>query len=362
MKSLMSKMTEKETILVTGAGGFIGGWIVEVLHLSHTANARAGIRTWSSAARLARFPLEIVLCDVLDKESIVRAMTGASCVIHCVSGSSEAIIQGTENMLNVALAQNVRRFVQVSTTEVYGNVDGKIDETSPCQSTGNPYGDAKLEAEKLCWGHYEKGLPVTVIRPSIVYGPFSRDWTIGFAQRLQSGNWGIFKGYGGGICNLVYVADLVSGILLAARHESAVGEAFNLVGPESITWNQYFKKFNTALGLPELRVIDPANARLRAAVMDPIRSLGKYVLKHYSAPLRKISQGNRRARGLMQYADRTLKTNPRMSELSLYNREALYLTTKARDMLGYKPRFGVDRGLELSVRWLNNVGLVERRS
>jgi nucleoside-diphosphate-sugar epimerase len=355
-------MTVKETILVTGAGGFIGGWIVEMLHLSRSADVRAGLRSWSSAARLARFPVEIVLCDVMDKESIVRAMVGANCVIHCVSGSSEAIIQGTENMLNVALAKNVRRFVQVSTTEVYGNVGGKIDETSPCQSTGNPYGDAKLEAEKLCWGHYEKGLPVTVIRPSIVYGPFSRDWTVGFAQRLQSRNWGTIKGYGEGICNLVYVADLVSGILLAARHERAVGEAFNLVGPESITWNQYFQKFNAALGLPELRVINPANARLRAAAMDPIRRLGKFILKHFKTPLRKISQEHRLARGLMQYADKSIKTTPRFVELSLYNRDSEYLTSKARDMLGYKPRFGVDRGLDLSVRWLSNVGLVEQRS
>jgi nucleoside-diphosphate-sugar epimerase len=355
-------MTGKETILVTGSGGFIGGWIVETLHLSNTANARAGIRSWSSAARLSRFPVEIVLCDVMDKESIARAMTGASRVIHCVSGSSEAIIQGTANILNVALAQKVTRFVHLSTTEVYGNVGGKIDETFPFQSAGNPYGDAKIEAERLCWEYYKNGLPVIVIRPPIVYGPFSRDWTVGFAKRLQSGNWGIFKGYGEGICNLVYVGDLVSGILLAARYDRAVGEAFNLVGPESITWNQYFQKFNAALGLPELRVIDPAKARLRAAAMDPIRSLGKYVLKHYSAPLRKISQGNRRARGLMQNADRTLKTNPRTSELALYNRDALYLATKARDMLGYQPVFDLDRGLDLSVRWLSNVGLVERRA
>jgi nucleoside-diphosphate-sugar epimerase len=355
-------MTGKETILVTGSGGFIGGWIVEMLHLSRSAGVRAGIRSWSSAARLSRFPIEIVLCDVMDKESIARAMIGASCVIHCVSGSSEAIIQGTENILGVALAQNVRRLVHLSTTEVYGNVAGKIDETFPFRYMGNPYGDAKIEAEKLCWDHYNKGLPVTVVRPPIVYGPFSRDWTVGFAQRLQSGNWGIFKGYGEGICNLVYVTDLVSGILLAARHERAVGEAFNLIGPETITWNQYFLKFNAALGLPELRVIDPAKARLRAAAMDPIRSLGKYVLKHYSAALRKISQGNRRARGLLQNADRTLKTNPRTSELALYNRDALYLATKARDMLGYQPAFDLDRGLDLSVRWLSNVGLAERRT
>lgn len=354
-------MTSNETILVTGSGGFIGGWIVEMLHLSGSAGVRAGIRSWSSAARLARFPVEIVLCDVMEKESIARAMAGASCVIHCVSGSSEAIIDGTANMLEVALAQNVKRFVHLSTTEVYGNVSGEIDDTFPCQNMGSPYGDAKIEAEKLCWEHFKQGLPVTVVRPSIVYGPFSTDWTVGFARKLQSGSWGTFRGYGEGICNLVYVSDLVSGILLAARHECAVGEAFNLGGPEVITWNQYFQKLNAALGLPELRVIDPANAKLRAAAMDPIRSLGKLVLKNFSAPLRKVSQRSRHARSLLRYADKTLKTNPRRAELSLYNRKAHYLSTKARDILGYHPAFDVDRGLDLSVRWLNHVGLVEQR-
>jgi nucleoside-diphosphate-sugar epimerase len=355
-------MIEKETILVTGAGGFIGGWIVETLHLDRTAVPRAGVRAWSSAARLARFPVEIVLCDVMDKESIARAMSGASCVIHCVSGTVEAIVQGTANVLDVARARKVRRFVHLSTTEVYGDAEGRIDETFPFRSTGNLYGDAKIEAEKLCWGHREQGLPVTVIRPSIVYGPFSKDWTVGFAQRLQSGNWRTFLGYGEGICNLVYVSDLVSGILSAARHERAVGEAFNLVGPESMTWNQYFQKFNAALGLPELRVIDPANARLRSAVMDPIRRTGKLVLKRFKTPLRKLSQEHRLARGLLQHADRSMKTTPRLVELSLYNRHSEYPAAKARDLLGYEPGFGIDRGLALSVGWLENVGLAGRRS
>jgi nucleoside-diphosphate-sugar epimerase len=107
-------------------------------------------------------------------------------------------------------------------------------------------------------------------------------------------------------------------------------------------------------------VIDRARARSRAAVMHPIRSLGKFVLKHFTASLRKISQENRHARELMQYIDKTLKTNPRTYELSLYNREALYVTTKARNMLGYQPTFGVDRGLDFCVEWLRSAGLVEQ--
>lgn len=354
-------MTHKETILVTGAGGFIGGWLVETPYLSGSADVRAGIRRWSSAARLGRFSLEVVFCDVMDTEQITQAMAGATSVIHCAVGGRDVIIEGTRNMLDVALRLGVERFVHLSTTEVYGNVSGKIDETFPYQHTGNQYADSKIEAEKLCWEFYENGLPVTVIRPTIVYGPFSKDWTVLLAERLLSDKWGLFKGYGEGICNLVYIDDLVSGILLAASHESAVGEAFNINGPEMITWNQYSQKFNAALGLPELNTVEPASSKLRSAIMEPIRSSARYILDHFGDSVRRISARSRAAKELMKSFEKSIRTTPSLAELSLYNRDALYLTTKAQDMLGYGPRFDVDSGLEMTVRWLNHLGLVDQR-
>lgn len=351
-------MTDKESILVTGAGGFIGGWIAETLFLSQDTNVRAGIRSWSSAARLARFPIEIVLCDVMDKESIAKAMAGVTCVIHCAVGARDVIVQGTENMLRTALGSGVRRFVHMSTCEVYGQASGQINEMSPYQYTGSPYGDAKIDAEKLCWEYREKGLAVTILRPPIVYGPFSTDWTLKLARRLQSGNWGVFEKYGDGVCNLIYITDLIAGVLLAANHECAVGEAFNLGGPETITWNQYFTRFNAALGLPELGTIKPQGARLRTTLVEPVRSAAKFALTHLRTPLRRISQRFRQARLTMQSAERSLTTSPRLAELSLYSRNAVYLTSKAQAVLGYKPRFDIDRGLKLSILWLDHLGLL----
>jgi nucleoside-diphosphate-sugar epimerase len=352
-------MAGKETILVTGAAGFIGGWLAETLCLNGSAEVRAGIRSWSSAARLARFPVEIVLCDVMDKAQITQAMAGATAVVHCATGLRDVIIQGTHNMLEVALKLGVRRFVHLSTTEVYGDVSGEIDEKSPFQYTGSEYGDAKIEVEKLGWQFYEKGLPTTVLRPSIVYGPFSKDWIIRLAGRLQSGNWGIFEGYGEGICNLVYVADVVSGILLAIRHEHAVGEVFNLNGPEMITWNQYFQRFNAALGLPELKVINPSGSRLRAAILQPVKSSARLALNHLESPLKKAYERFREARAVMQLAEKSIKTTASFTDLNLYNRKAVYLTSKAQEILGYHPRFNVDAGLQMSVSWLSHLGLVD---
>ena len=78
----------KPVVLVTGAGGFIGGWVAEALHLAGW-DVRAGISRWTSAARIARFPLTIVQCDVMDAASLDAALKGVDVVVHCARGKDE---------------------------------------------------------------------------------------------------------------------------------------------------------------------------------------------------------------------------------------------------------------------------------
>lgn len=352
-------MLPKEKILVTGASGFIGGWIAESLHFDKSTDVRAGIRTWSSAARLSRFPIEVVLCDVMDKEQIAEAMTDITCVIHTAYGSKEVTVQGTKNMLDVALDLGIQRFIHISTTEVYGNVNGDIDESFPYQSTGTPYGDSKIEAEKLCWEYHDKGLPVTVIRPPIVYGPFGRTWTVELAGKLQSGNWNTLMEFGDGICNLIYVEDLVSGILLASRSESCAGEAFNLSGPESLTWNEYFQRYSCAIGMPSLETKSSDKTKIHALLMEPVRSMAKVGVEYFGTQIKTIGNKSALVKSLLKSAEKYIKTVPRLADLSLYSREAHYNATKAHEVLDFQPKFDVQRGLELTVQWLDHVGLIE---
>jgi nucleoside-diphosphate-sugar epimerase len=262
-------------------------------------------------------------------------------------------------VLDVALDLGVKHFVHLSTAEVYGSVSGKVDEKSPYQHMGSAYGDAKIDAENLCWEYFEKGLPITVFRPSIVYGPFSKDWTVRLAQRLQSGNWGVFEGYGEGYCNLVYVTDLVSAVLSSANREQAVGEAFNLSGPQVITWNEYFQKFNAALGFPRLKVINPSTSRLRARILRPVKASARFVLDHFENPLKNAYARSREVRSVMQFAERSIKTTASDADLRLYSRKAEYVASKAQDVLDYQPRVDVETGLQMSVAWLNHLGLMQ---
>ena len=101
-------MTTLDTYLVTGANGFIGGWLAETLYLRGT-RVRAGAHNWSGAARVARFPIEIVPCDILDAEQVTLALNGVTHVIHCAKGSHESIVTGTQNMLEASLRRGVER-------------------------------------------------------------------------------------------------------------------------------------------------------------------------------------------------------------------------------------------------------------
>ncbi|MGI9659538.1 MAG: NAD-dependent epimerase/dehydratase family protein [Gaiellaceae bacterium] len=346
-------MDRSATVLVTGATGFIGGRVVEAMHLSGAAAVRAGIRSWSSAARIARFCVPIVACDVLRPHQLSEAMSGVDVVVHCAAGSEQTIVAGTCNVLEAARQQGVRRVVHLSTAEVYGNCSGTISEDRALTSVGVPYVDAKIEAEALCSRASERGDAVTVLRPSIVYGPFGQSYTVDIARRLKTGKWGRFAGRADGRCNLIYVDDLVRAILLTARSERAAGEAFNLVGPDELTWNEYFERFNAALGLPQLRELSATRARTQSALVVPLRAVGSSVLRRFEDPILRANARSRLLNGVFKRARVIVDTAPTPNQLDrLYPRRAHYSAAKAEELLGYTPTIDLDAGLAMSTRWL----------
>src|ERR1700732_2675562 len=111
-----------ETVFVTGATGFIGGRVCERMMPAGLPQirVRALAPRMDRAARIARMPVELCPGDLLDRESLRRALGEAKVVIHCGLGPASTIVRGTENMVAEAHAAGVKRFIHVSTAAIYG--------------------------------------------------------------------------------------------------------------------------------------------------------------------------------------------------------------------------------------------------
>lgn len=351
-------MNTDARILITGAGGFIGGWLAESMYVRGYRNVRSGVRRWSSGARIARFPLDVVLCDVLNPAQVEQAMEGIEYVIHCAIGSREANVRGTENILKAALAHGVKRVVHFSTVDVYGTTEGTVDESTPLQVTGSVYGDSKIDAENLCRQYGALGLPIVIFRPSIVYGPYCKLWISKFAERLQSGNWGIFQGTGEGNCNLIYIGDLVDAVVVGLDHPRAAGDVFNLNGPEIISWNEYFIRLNDALGFPPLRTIAPGASKIRSRIITPLKGAARFMLNHYGDTIRTLYRKYSLVQMVMKQTERSMKTTPSNAELSAFGRKPSYSIEKLKNVLGFQPSTSIDAGLRMSSMWLMHETLI----
>ena len=353
----------ERTILVTGAGGFIGARVVEILHAAGLGQVKAGVRRWSSGARVGRLPVDLVQCDIRDAAQVRQALRGVTHVVHCaVSGTDrETIVEGTRSLLQGALHAGVRRIVHLSTVDVYGTPQGEVTEAHAFGSTGRMYGEAKIAAEEAVQELAAHGLPVCILRPTLVHGPFGATFTIAYAQRVQARPWLVPEPAAQGTCNLVYVDDLVGAIIAALDADLGPGETFNINGPERPTWHQYFRALNGALGLEPLAEVSPGKSRLVSTVMEPVRAGAKLVLRTLKPQIMAVYQRSELARRLMKNAEARVRNTPSPYELAAFGRRVSYSSDKAYRLLGYQPRFPMAEALPLTAAWLRASGFVEAR-
>src|SRR5262245_17964289 len=109
-----------ERVLITGAAGFMGSRLCEVLSLTQACAVRAVVHSTGSAARIARLPLEFALGDLCDAASVEKALDGCDAIVHLARGSTAVMRKGLENLLRAAIRHKVSRFVHMSSVTVYG--------------------------------------------------------------------------------------------------------------------------------------------------------------------------------------------------------------------------------------------------
>ena len=376
----------QQPTLVTGATGFIGGRVCERLVQAGHSQVRALVHTFQHAPRIARLPITLCKGDLLDRGSLRDALGGARVVIHCGLGDAAAIVRGTRNLLEVSAAAGVERFVHMSTAAVYGYKPspGCDREEAPVRRTGDAYCDNKARAERGVNRFIRAGLPGVVLRPSIVYGPYSF-WSTRLLNALREGHVALIDG-GKGACNTTHVDNLVDAIFLAIERDQAVGQCFFVTDGERITWGD-FVRAHVAMLYPEpsVPVIEgeeiaayyrwqpglwasslkqarqvllgiefrkmlmqiPLCERLLSAAWARLQAMDPEKKDRLKAKLRGGSVAS-----LPMSSNHRERYIPDLTTWATESHDVFFSIDKAKRMLGYSPRIPFAEGIKLVEQWL----------
>ncbi len=315
-------------VLVTGANGFVGARLCEIL-AERGYTVRAFVRETSDLFRLSALDVEFHYGDLGDYNSLLAAVDDVDIVIHSAgkikapsfAAYLQANKQGTKNILDAVAeaAPNLRRFVYVSSLAAGGPGpgDAPVRESDPPRPV-TPYGASKLAGEREALSFADK-LPVSVVRPPAVYGPGDTQ-VLGFFRTVC---WHIKPYFGSPTAKirLVYVDDLVEGLLLAATKEAAVNDVFYIADEKSYTWL-------------ELESVI-ANAANVWAV--PVR-IPKWFVR-FAATMTEL---------VYKLSGKTPAFNRHKAEDFLQQNWTCSIA-KAQRILGYRCRFPFDKGAEITI-------------
>ena len=310
---------EGKDIFITGGAGFIGSMLASKLCERNRVVLFDNLarNTLQHTAHALHPNISLVQGDVLDFESLKRAMSGSDIVVHAaaIAGIDTVLVApvrtmevnmlGTANVLRAAYQCGVKdRVIDFSTSEVFGPMAYRVTEST--QTVSGSVGEArwvyavsKLAGEHLAHAYFRQfSLPVITVRPFNVYGPGQTgEGAIQiFIRKALRHEVITIYGEGTQIRAWCYIDDMVDGLMLALESPNAIGESFNIGNPRAVT---------TIYGL----------AQTVCRVLD--------------------------SRSFIEFA------SPLSADVELRIPE----TKKAQDLLGFKARIDLEEGIRRTAEW-----------
>ncbi len=276
------------SVLVTGSNGFLGAALVErLMARGETREVRAMVRAGSDRRRLdavfARYPgraLRIVEGSLATADAAARVLDGVEVVHHLAAslrGAAADMFLNTvvtsKNLLEAAARmQHAPRMVLVSSFSVYGVADlprgAMVDEATPFEATPERrdlYAQVKVRQERLFRDyHAERGVPLVVVRPGVIYGPGGSALSVRVGLRMP----GVFLHFGGSnVLPLTYVDNCAEALCVAADRGGSDGETINVVDDDLPTASAYLARYRREVeALRSVRVPYPVTMAMSALV------------------------------------------------------------------------------------------------
>ncbi len=314
---------------VTGGTGFVGSHLVEALIADPSySEVRCLVRTsdkWLTGLNFTR-----VKGDLFDLQAIGKALEGVDIIFHNAAvlrapskkAFTRANVEATENLIRIAQKKGIKNIVVTSSLAGVGPSSGIPLTEKARMNPVSMYGESKKEMETIIHKITGKSDSIKIIRPPAVYGP------------RESDIYTFFKTFKTGICpmvgdgnhptlSLVYVSDLVDGIMLSAKKTDAGVHTYFLGGVENeYTWNQIRKITSIIMGKKAIPIkLKPDWVKKLASVVENTASLfGKYPVVN----------------------------KEKANEMVL---EWVCSSAKAKKELGYNPKVTIQEGLSRTIRW-----------
>lgn len=330
---------KNKRILITGATGLIGSYIVE--KLSKNNDVRCLVIKNSDVSFLEQVGAKVVYGDITDKSTLGPALKDIDVVFHLAAAFKKDLpekhteevyfkinVDGTKNMLEAAKESHVKRFVHFGATGVYGFTGNKpASETSP-YNPSNAYERSKCEGEKLAMEFNKLGLPVTIIQPTVVYGPREKASILKFFKAVRKRIFPII-GNGKNKMDFVFVEDVADATILAAEKENAVGQRYIIGGDRTYTFLEILQVIADTINVPVPKIKVPY---LIAKIGARFLEIGCSVVG--------------------------IEPPVKVATMDFLSKNKFYDTSKARKELGYMPKVDLRTGMEITMNWYKDNGLL----
>lgn len=321
-------MTLPRTVLITGAGGFIGRHLQERL-------AREGV-TVRGVDLVGDSSRGIAAGSTLAPDEWRDMLVGVDAVVHTAATVSNVAprdeawtvnVLGTDRVLRAAADAGVGHVVHLSSIAAFGEdfPDG-VTEDHPSHLTGHSYADTKINGEAVVLAAHAAGVvDCTIVRPGDVYGPGSRPWVLIPIELIRKRQ-AILPDHGSGVFSPTYIDNLTDGIALTLSQPAARGQIFTLTDGVGVSCWEYF-------------------SRLASLVDGDVRSLPGPLAKALALS---VGATTRRLGGQSELGP---------ASFGMLTRTGTYSIDKARRMLGYEPAVDLDEGMRRVAAWLDEQGL-----
>lgn len=330
-------------VLVTGANGFIGAALAKAL-VEAGADVRGLILEGTDPGPLQRLGVPFFAGDICRPETLRTPLDGVRTVFHLAALATDwapfarfmaVIADGTQNVLQAAHQARVERFVHMSSLAIHafrGHL--QADERTPAGNDVNGYCVAKTVAESMVRRAQALGwFQATIIRPgAVIFGPGDTTAFVHLAPALERGGFPLV-GAGRAVTCYSFVDNLTDGMILAAASPQGAGQVFILTDDQAISWRSYLTAICQALGVPARFVNVPVwLAEASGWALEAAWRLAR----RSSAPV------------VHRY------------RVGLVARDFHFSSAKAKRLLGYQPRVGLQAGLDRTVAWYRQWARVGR--